>query len=90
MLTVAILIGLFVLTWKGCQEKFLRDTETKRARRQALSDKLDALVCPSCCKENCVAVHYDGWQGSIHTFGFFNERFANLFFEANRGKCLSD
>jgi hypothetical protein len=42
--------------------------------------------------DDCVnvkaAVAYHGFHGSVHTFSFYNWRYANRFIDLNRDKCV--
>jgi hypothetical protein len=46
-----------------------------------------ATVKESCCSAE-VAVIYDGYRGTVHTFRFFNAAYAERFIKANEKKVL--
>jgi hypothetical protein len=56
-------------------------------RREEALREVDSLMSRSCCTEGA-AVAYRGWYDSVHTFEFENERYAQAFIKANRGKAI--
>lgn len=57
-----------------------------RRKRQAKAEA-EGLMTDTCCTVR-PAVEYDGWRGSVHTFWFANDWYADKFIRANAGKVL--
>ncbi len=90
MLVAALTAAGVAWSFRWCHEKYARDVEAKRVKREELQRVLDSLLCPACVTTDEVAARYDGWSGTIHTFYFTNFSFASLFRSSNPGKCLED
>jgi hypothetical protein len=88
LLMAAGMIGLLVLTWRSCQEKYRRDLKASEAERARLQRRLESLLCSTCSEKSRVAARYDGWYGSVHTFYLSSANFAAALERANPGKCL--
>ena len=50
--------------------------------------RLDRLLSDRCTCEDELAVEYDGWNGSVHTFRFDSVEYARRFRRSNAGKVL--
>jgi hypothetical protein len=56
-------------------------------RREEATREVTSFMSRSCCTDG-EAVEYDGWYGSVHTFHFENDQYAQAFIAMNRGKVL--
>jgi hypothetical protein len=56
-------------------------------RKEEAMREMTSFMSRTCCAEGR-SVEYDGWYGSVHTFYFENEQYAQAFIAMNRGKVL--
>ena len=64
-------------------ERWLSDAEEELAERQRR-----APLFRNCAAAGRLAVEYDGWHGTVHTFAFDSARYADRFRQANSGKII--
>jgi len=81
--------GFVCFTYPWCKQKYLTLLGEKKRRRKILEENLRLSLSSTCCVEGALAVQYEGWHGSVHTFFFSSSHFARAFTQANPGKCLS-
>lgn len=74
----------FWLAWKSKKEanQRLRDLETDLDRAH---QRLEKALSPNCARDG-LAVRYEGWYGSVHTFRFTNRAYCERFMELNEKK----
>jgi hypothetical protein len=72
-------VGFFILYW---QHKLRRHRQYER-----LMDMAERTTKKSCVQTG-PAVSYEGWYGTIHTFRFASDQFADAFMAANHAKIV--
>ena len=74
---------------RAAQAKQVAESEIAKVWASFEKTRQDAAsgLTPVCCATE-TAVRYLGWQGSVHTFQFYNDEYARRFMEANRAKML--
>ena len=63
------------------------EADARRRKRRALQHA-ESLTSSHCCTRS-LAVAYEGWSGTVHTFWFASTGYADAFVRANPGKILS-
>ena len=90
LLLASFTLGLVVYTFSSCQKRFEKRKAEINTERARLERAVESLVSPSCACKSHVAVSYEGWQATVHTFVFTSKAYAGMFRAANPGKCLQD
>ena len=90
LLFAAITTAIVVLTYPACRARYWKHVQIRKSKQARLEQELNSLLSASCCEEDSLAVEYNGWQGSVHTFYFSSRQFADAFIRANPGKCLNN
>lgn len=81
-----VLIGIPLLVYGILAvTKYAKEAELKAEDLEKRAKSHLKRQCASCDDP----VVYHGWNGSIHTFEFYNHQYAQAFIAANRGKVLS-
>jgi len=57
-------------------------------RYRRLMNEVTMSLHRTCCTCD-IAINYDGWYGTIHTFHFASPTYASAFAAANGRKCVS-
>lgn len=81
--------GADVRTWDvPCCDACLDHVDVALGRSWGWGVKLSDYC--ACGRPNELPVAYQGWNGSVHTFEFANDDYADKFVKANRSKVISD
>jgi len=85
--SVAVAVALYLLDPVCVRVHKLWLREREEAWRK-LKRRLDTLLCGQCAEEGVLAARYHGWSGTVHTFEFSSDQYAELFRKANPRKVL--
>jgi hypothetical protein len=90
LLTLATLVmgtTLVIASYPWFQQKYEADVGRKKSECEKLEKRLASLLSPTCCAHDTLAVAYGGWQGTVHSFFFSSQQYAEALEKANPGKC---